>query len=65
MQDQLNKLKAIALDQYDADGGEMFECFDDADYLDLLEGRTADEAWALHLRIVEASREAGGFYERF
>ena len=66
MQNELDKLKAIALDQYDADGGEMAECFGEDDYIELIEKhKTAQAAWAWHMRITEARREAGGFYERF
>jgi hypothetical protein len=44
----------------------MLETFDAADYADLIsEHKTAAAAWAWHLRITEARREAGGYYESF
>ena len=66
MQTEIEKLKTLASEQYDADGGEMLETFDAADYAELIaECKTAAAAWAWHLRITDARREAGGFYESF
>jgi len=66
MQTEIDKLKTMAVDQYEIDGGEMLETFDLADYAELIaEFETAARAWAWHLRITEARREAGGFYETF
>jgi hypothetical protein len=66
MQTEIAKLQALALEHYAVDGGEMYECYDESDYADLIaECKTADAAWALHLRITEARREAGGYYEKF
>ena len=66
MQNEINKLKTLAVDQYETDGGEMLETFDASDYADLIaEHKTATAAWAWHLRITEARREAGGYYESF
>ncbi len=66
MQTEIEKLKTLANEQYDADGGEMLETFDAADYAELItEHKTATAAWAWHIRITEARREAGGFYESF
>jgi len=66
MQNEIDKLKALAVDQYETDGGEMLETFSADDYAELIaEHRTATAAWAWHLRITEARREAGGFYESF
>lgn len=66
MTNEIENLKALAVDQYEIDGGEMLETFDLADYAELIEAhKTAVAAWAWHLRITEARREAGGFYESF
>jgi len=66
MQTEIDKLKTMAVDHYEIDGGEMLETFDAADYADLIaEFKTATAAWAWHLRITDARREAGGFYESF
>lgn len=63
---EIDKLKQMARDRYEADGGEMFECFSAADYAQIIEEKgTAEKAWVWHLRIVEAQREAGGFHESF
>jgi len=66
MNAQIEKLKAMALERYEIDGGEMFETFGDDDYAELIaEHKTAARAWKWHLRITEARREAGGYYESF
>jgi hypothetical protein len=66
MQNEIDKLKTMAIDHYEIDGGEMRETFDAADYAELIaEFKTAAAAWAWHLRITDARREAGGFYESF
>lgn len=66
MQNEIDKLKTLANEQYEIDGGEMLETFDAADYAEsIAEHKTATAAWAWHLRITEARREAGGFYESF
>ena len=66
MKTEVEILKSLALEHYSADGGVMYECFDESDYADLIaECKTAAAAWALHLRINEARREAGGYYEKF
>ena len=66
MQNEIENLKSLATEQYDVDGGEMLETFDASDYADLIaEFKTAAAAWAWHLRITEARREAGGYYESF
>lgn len=66
MSNEIENLKALAANQYEIDGGEMLETFDLADYVKLLEAhKTAAAAWAWHLRITEARREVGGFYESF
>lgn len=66
MQTEIQNLKTLASEQYDVDGGEMLETFDAGDYAELIaEHKTAVAAWAWHLRLTEARREAGGFYESF
>lgn len=66
MQTEIQNLKTLASEQYETDGGEMLETFDAADYADLIaEHKTATAAWAWHLHITEARREAGGYYESF
>lgn len=66
MQTETEKLKTLAIEQYEIDGGEMCETFDAADYAELIaEFKTAAAAWAWHLGITEARREAGGYYESF
>lgn len=66
MKIEIDKLKTLAIEQYETDGGEMLETFDASDYADLIaEFKTATAAWAWHLRITEARREAGGYYESF
>lgn len=66
MQNEIDNLKTLANEQYEIDGGEMLETFDAVDYVELIaEHKTATAAWAWHLRITEARRESGGFYESF
>jgi hypothetical protein len=66
MQNEIDILKSLANEQYEIDGGEMLETFDTSDYAELIaEHKTAAAAWAWHLRITEARREAGGYYESF
>lgn len=66
MKTEIDKLKTMAIDHYEIDGGEMCETFGAADYAELIEEcKTAAAAWAWHLRITEARREAGGYYESF
>jgi hypothetical protein len=66
MQTEIDKLKTMAVDHYEIDGGEMLETFDASDYAELIaEFKTATDAWAWHLGITEARREAGGYYESF
>jgi hypothetical protein len=66
MTTELDKLKTLANDRYEIDGGEMLETFSASDYDELIaEHETAEAAWSWHLRITEARREAGGFYESF
>ena len=66
MQNEIDKLKTLANEQYEIDGGEMLETFDAADYVELIaEHKTATAASAVHPRITEAHGEAGGFYESF
>jgi hypothetical protein len=66
MKNEIDNLKSLANEQYETDGGEMLETFDAADYAELIaEHKTAAAAWAWHLRITEARREAGGYYESF
>jgi hypothetical protein len=66
MNTEIQNLKTLAADQYEIDGGEMLETFDLADYVgEIAKHGTAAAAWAWHLRITEARREAGGFYESF
>ena len=66
MQNEIDKLKTLALTKYETDGGEMLETFDEADYAEMIaEKKTARAAWAWHLRITECRREAGGYYEVF
>jgi len=63
----IEALKAMAIEKYEEDGGEMCECFSDADVAELLdaEGGSVEKAWAFHMRIVGANREAYGYYEKF
>ena len=66
MTNEIENLKALANDCYEIDGGEMLETFGATDYAELIaEHKTAAAAWEWHLRITEARREAGGFYESF
>ena len=66
MTNQIEALKTMAIKNYETDGGVMAETFGATDYADLIEYcGTADAAWAMHLRITEARRESGGFYESF
>ena len=66
MQNEIAKLQAIAIERYEIDGGEMLETFDEGDYTQLIAERgSAESAWDWHMRITEARREAGGFYESF
>ena len=64
-QAQIDKLKQIAVDKYDQDGGTMYECSDEQDYIDAIEeSGTASKAWKSHLEIHEIRKEVGGYYER-
>lgn len=66
MKTEIDKLKTLATEHYETDGGEMLETFGAADYAELIaEHKTAAAAWAWHLRITDARREAGGYYESF
>jgi hypothetical protein len=66
IQAEAAKLRQLAINNYDKDGGEMAECFDQADYeREVAEQGGAEQAWAWNLRITEARREAGGYYEAF
>lgn len=61
---EIEKLKQMAIDKYAEDYGVMNECFDDADYAEAIaKDGTAEAAWAWHIRIVEAQREAQACYE--
>ena len=47
---QVQKLKKIAAERYELDGGEMYECTDDAEYADLIDAHgTAAKAWKWHM----------------
>jgi hypothetical protein len=60
---EIQKLKKLALVRYEQDGGTMFECSDEQDYIDAIEdSRTAAKAWKYHLRIHEIRKE---YYEQF
>lgn len=64
MIDQVAKLKQIAIDKYDEDGGTMCECSSEQDYRDLIAKHgTAKKAWKAELEILEMRRENGGYYE--
>jgi hypothetical protein len=66
IQAEVVKLRQMAIDKYEEDGGTMYECFSQQDYVnEVVEHGSADAAWAWNIRIVEASREAGGYYEKF
>lgn len=58
------KLRDMARAKYEEDGGEMLETFDTSDYSQaVMRHGSAEAAWADHMRITEARREAGGYYE--
>ena len=60
------KLRQIAIDKYDQDGGTMYECSDEQDYIDAIEeSGTASKAWKSHLEIHEIRKEISGYYEQF
>lgn len=62
---EVNKLRDMAMRNYDADEGMMYECTDEKGYQEMVKGyRTADAAWAAHMDILPARREIGGYYER-
>ena len=64
--EQIKELEQIARDRYEQDGGIMFECCGPDDLAEMIDAEGGvDEAWAMHMRITEARREAGGYYERF
>ena len=64
--EQINELSELAITKYEEDGGVMHECFSTEDKAKLIdaEGSVA-AAWAMHIRINEANREAYGYYEKF
>ena len=58
------KLRQIAIDKYDQDGGTLHECSNEQDYIDAVkESGTAAKAWKDHLEIHEIRKEIGGYYE--
>lgn len=60
-----NKLRELALKNYDIDEGVMYECTDEEGYQAMVkEYGSADAAWAAHIDILPARREAGGYYEK-
>ena len=64
--EQIKELERIAIDRYEQDGGIMAECYGHAELAEMIDAEGGiDAAWAMHMRITEARREAGGYYERF
>lgn len=64
--EQIKELAELAITKYEEDGGVMHECFSTEELAELIdaEGSVA-AAWAWHIRINEARREAYGYYEKF
>jgi hypothetical protein len=61
---EVEKLKQMAIDRYNEDGGVMYECSEDKDYeSEIKQHGTAEAAWAWNLRIVEAQKETQACYE--
>ena len=57
-QAQVDKLKQLAIEKYDQDAGFMYECTDDAGYVELIEEHgTASKAWKFHLQIINIKRD--------
>lgn len=55
---EVQKLKQIALERYHLDGGTMYECTDDAEYIELIiEYGTAEAAWAAELELCSIRKE--------
>ena len=55
---QVQKLKKIAAECYHLDGGEMYECTDDSEYVDMIEAHgTAEKAWKHELEGAQARME--------
>jgi hypothetical protein len=65
--EQIKTLQQISIDRYEDDGGIMYECFDRAELAELIDAQDGDveAAWKYHMRITEARRESGGYYEKF
>ena len=61
---EIAALRAMAEAKYEIDGGEMCECFNGQDYLEaIVKHGTAEAAWAMHMRSIEAGREACCWHE--
>ena len=61
---EVAKLREIAEQRYSEDGGVMAECWDAASYeAAIRKDGTAEAAWAFHLRVVDANKEACAYYE--
>jgi len=57
-QEQVDKLKQMAIDLYNEDAGFMYECTSDAEYVALIkEHGTAKKAWAWHMCIINIKRD--------
>jgi hypothetical protein len=64
--EQIKELAALSLARYEEDGGVMYECYGPQDRAELIDAEGGVEAaWASHIRINEARREAYGYYEKF
>ena len=47
---EIKELKKIAAERYELDGGELYECTADAEYMDMIAAHgTAVKAWEWHM----------------
>lgn len=61
---EVEKLRQMAIDNYETDHGFMCECSDQADYeAAIAEHGTAAKAWSLHMRCIEAQKETQAYYD--
>ena len=64
MQTEFDKLKQFAIDRYELDGGVMYESMDDDELIELIQKfETAENAWSIHMRIIDAMKESQSCYD--
>lgn len=62
--EQIQKLKQMAKDRYNEDGGVMYECTDNAGYESWIDTYgTARKAWNVHMQVLVIQEENTGYFE--